>query len=115
HYKLQAHGGPRQEVQYCAFCHNPNKANDTRVARFEVPFTTAQSVDFKVMIHKIHIGEKLAQQPYVLGGFPAPTPANPGGTPLSFGEVRFPGDIKSCPTCHAGATYLLPLGAAVLP
>jgi OmcA/MtrC family decaheme c-type cytochrome len=29
--------------------------------------------------------------------------------------VRFPGDLKSCPTCHAGATYILPLGANVQP
>jgi OmcA/MtrC family decaheme c-type cytochrome len=115
HYKLGAHGGLRQEAQYCGFCHNPNKANDQRVARFEVPTTTARSVDFKVMIHKIHAGATLTQQPYVLGSFPAPTVAKPGGTPVDFGTVRFPGDLSSCPTCHAGATYLLPLGPSVMP
>ena len=103
------------EAQYCGFCHNPNKANDQRVARFEVPSTTAQSVDFKVLIHKIHMGSDLTQQPYVVGGYPPPSTTNPGGTPIDFGQTRFPGDIKSCPTCHAGATYILPLGAGVQP
>jgi OmcA/MtrC family decaheme c-type cytochrome len=115
HFELSAHGGSRKEAQYCSFCHNPNKANDQRVARFEVPSTTASSVDFKVFIHKIHRGDDLTQQPYVLGGYPGPTTANPGGTPMDFGTVRFPGELKSCPTCHAGPTYFLPLGANVQP
>jgi len=51
----------------------------------------------------------------VIGGYPAPTVANPAGTPLDFGAVLYPGDPAACPICHAGATYVLPLGAAVLP
>jgi OmcA/MtrC family decaheme c-type cytochrome len=115
HYRLEAHGGARQEVQYCSFCHNPNKVNDTRVSRFEGQTVTAQSVDLAVMIHRIHMGSALDAQPYVLGGFPAPSKANPAGTPIDFGEVRFPGDRSSCPTCHAGATYILPLADTLLP
>jgi OmcA/MtrC family decaheme c-type cytochrome len=115
HFELAAHGGDRQEVQYCSFCHNPNKANDQRVARFEVPATTAQSVDFKVLIHKIHMGADLTQQPYVIGGYPPPTATNPAGTPTDFGAVLYPGDPKACAACHAGATFILPLGANVLP
>jgi OmcA/MtrC family decaheme c-type cytochrome len=115
HDELAAHGGDRREAQYCAFCHNPNKANDQRVARFEVPATTAQSVDFKVLIHKIHMGAGLTQQPYVIGGYPAPTVTDPAGTPIDFGAVLYPGDPAACSACHAGATYILPLGAAVLP
>ena len=115
HHELAAHGGSRREVQYCAFCHNPNKANDQRVARFEVPATTAQSVDLKVLIHKIHMGAGLTQQPYVIGGYPAPTVTNPAGTPTDFGAVLYPGDPAACPACHAGATYVLPLGPEVLP
>jgi len=115
HAQLAAHGGSRTEAQYCSFCHNPNKANDTRVARFEVPATTAQTVDFKVFIHKIHMGQKLTEQPYVLGSYPPPSSGNPAGTPVDFGTVAFPGVINVCTTCHAGPSYFLPLGAAVQP
>jgi OmcA/MtrC family decaheme c-type cytochrome len=115
HYQLEAHGGSRQEVQYCSFCHNPNQVDDLGASRFEGQTVNAPSLDLGVMIHRIHRGEALTQQPFVLGGFPLPTKANPGGTPTDFGTVRFPGDLASCPTCHAGATYRLPLADTVLP
>ncbi len=128
HFELGGHGGQRTNVQYCVMCHNPNNTNDERVANWEVdglgnPFTTlAEPVDFKVMIHKIHRGEDLTQ-PYVLGGYPTPSTTNPEGTPVNFGETRFPGDLRDCETCHLGPksdpdlkpTYALPLGSNVLP
>lgn len=115
HYELEAHGGQRNEPQYCAFCHNPNETNDQRVSRLEGETVEAKTLDFKVFVHKIHAGSTLAEQPYVLGGFPAPSKASPAGTPIDFGGVRYPGELQNCPTCHAGATYVLPLGASVLP
>jgi OmcA/MtrC family decaheme c-type cytochrome len=114
HLQLGAHGGSRIEVQYCAFCHNPNNVNDDRVERFENKTVDVHSVDLAVMVHRIHMGEELSQ-PYVLGGNPTPTKANPAGTPVDFGEVRYPGDRNACWTCHAGATYTLPLSAKLLP
>jgi OmcA/MtrC family decaheme c-type cytochrome len=114
HSDLQAHGGSRKSPEYCVMCHTPNKVNDQRVARLEVPTTTAESVNFKVMVHKIHRGDGLAQG-YVLGGFPAPTQAAPGGTPIDFGKVAFPGNLRACWACHSGTTYRLPLSAGQLP
>lgn len=114
HLQLSAHGGQRIEVQYCAFCHHPNNVNDDRVERFENKTIDVQSVDLAVMIHRIHMGEELTQ-PYVLGGNPTPTKANPLGTPVDFGEVRYPGDRNACWTCHTGATYTLPLDSKLLP
>ncbi len=114
HLQLSAHGGQRIEVQYCAFCHQPNNVNDDRVERFENKTVVAQSVDLAVMVHRIHMGNALTE-PYVLGGNPTPTRANPAGTPIAFDEVRYPGDRNACWTCHAGPTYQLPLKSNLLP
>ena len=47
--------------RYCVTCHNPGTTDAN----------SGNTVDFKVMVHKIHMGEELTQ-PYVLGTFPAP-------------------------------------------
>jgi len=97
-------------------CHNANNVGDERISRFESSVVTAQSVDMRVFIHKIHMGEKLHEQPFILGGFPAPDAINPAGTPIDFGEVRYPGDPRDCGACHIAGTFNLPLeGAGLLP
>jgi OmcA/MtrC family decaheme c-type cytochrome len=108
HFQLSAHGGGRRTPEYCTLCHNPNKIGDERAPNFESSSTWVDSVDFRVMIHKIHTGEELSQG-YVLGGFPTPSASNPGGSPVDFGEVRFPGDRRVCGTCHEAGTFDLPL------
>lgn len=98
HGELTAHGNNRVgEVQYCIMCHNPEL---TDVARRPAALGPPVSVDFKVMIHKIHRGEDLPSvrsgTPYTVYGF--------GNTPHDFGEVRFPGDVARCSHCHAPGT-----------
>lgn len=109
HYDLAEHGGARKNPQYCITCHNPTNANDERAARPEAASVLVESVDFRVMIHKIHAGEHLTQQPYELGGYPGPSESDPDGEPIPFGEVRFPNTLSDCTVCHEPGTYSLPV------
>lgn len=113
HASTSVHGGIRRGVQYCTLCHNPNLSNDTQVARWEGSTVQSPSMDFKVLIHKIHRGTALTQ-PYTVWGFPGPTTANPAGTPISFGTTVYPGDPRACQACHLPNTFNLPLGASLV-
>jgi len=115
HLQLAEHGGARTNAEYCSFCHNPSFVGSGRIARLEGQSVWAESTDLRVMIHKIHMGEKLSQQPYVLGGNPSPNAANPAGTQIDFGEVRFPGNQQACGTCHVAGSFDLPLAEGLLP
>jgi OmcA/MtrC family decaheme c-type cytochrome len=81
HDVLEFHGGPRTDVQYCVTCHDP----------YTFDPQSTNSVDMKVMIHKIHAGASLANG-YVIYGF--------GGTRYDFSEIVFPQDLRNCQTCH---------------
>ena len=89
HDPLQAHGGSRQDVKLCVLCHSPQSSDSA----------TGNTVDFKVMIHKIHYGSSLpsvkAGAPYQIWGF--------GNAVQDFSTVVFPQDIRNCgPACHEG-------------
>lgn len=75
------HGGMRAASQECPICHNPTLVDGT----------SKQSVSMATQIHSIHRGENLAN-PYVLGT-------------TNYQEVRFPGDLRVCTTCHVNNSY----------
>ncbi|CAA0122580.1 Uncharacterised protein [Halioglobus japonicus] len=89
HDPLAIHGGGRQEVKYCVTCHNAGSVD---------PDST-NTVDFKVMIHKIHRGADLPSvemgEPYVIYGF--------RNSPHDYSDVHFPQDIRNCVNCHVGS------------
>jgi hypothetical protein len=62
HEELQAHGGQRKLVTLCLMCHTAG-AEDKNVGAV-AGGTPGTSVEFKVMVHKIHAGKHL---PSVLG------------------------------------------------
>jgi OmcA/MtrC family decaheme c-type cytochrome len=86
HNPLSAHGGSRQDVKLCVLCHSPQTTDPD----------TGNTVDFKVLVHKIHMGENLpsvqAGTPYQIIGFQ--------NSVVDFSTVAFPQDIRNCTTCH---------------
>jgi OmcA/MtrC family decaheme c-type cytochrome len=102
------HGNLRNQIPYCEICHNPTQSDAAR--RKQDPAAVAAgednaSINFRVLIHKIHRGQELEQQPYIVYGF-GPPPQN--YTMIDFGEVRFPGDLRICDTCHVQDSQLIP-------
>ena len=81
HDQLAFHGGSRRSVELCVMCHTPQtkEANGNK------------TVDFKVMIHKIHMGSQLpsvvAKTPYAIGT-------------TDWSTVVFPSDPRRCESCH---------------
>jgi OmcA/MtrC family decaheme c-type cytochrome len=108
------HGNLRNNVQYCPLCHNASVTDFGRRKSAVASGADAndQPIVLKHLIHKIHRGEALETQPYIVYGFGA-APKN--YTAIDFGDVRFPGDLRNCSACHSGTTYQLPLPAGVLP
>lgn len=112
HTRLTLHGANRvNSTTECAICHNPNGTDRGRrgnlTAAAAADGRTAQSIDLKVMIHKIHSGENLElSKPYVVYAF--------GNAPVDFSEVRYPNDRSDCLACHISSdTYRVPLPTGV--
>jgi OmcA/MtrC family decaheme c-type cytochrome len=95
HQDLEAHGGSRNDPEYCVLCHNANKdtTNIPLPAVGSTKLTT--SVRLSNMIHRIHTGDN-GTKPYVIGSD-------------DFSELLFPGDRRDCTMCHVESHYELPL------
>jgi OmcA/MtrC family decaheme c-type cytochrome len=86
HNQLVAHG-TRIDTKLCVTCHNPGSWVANGTGKPNTP------VDFKVYIHKIHMGDEL---PSVLAGYPYAIGSS------DFSDVAFPQDIRNCTKCHDG-------------
>lgn len=89
HDPLALHGGGRRETQYCVTCHNPGSSDAI----------SGNTVDMKVMIHKIHRGASLPSivngGEFVIFGF--------RDSAHDYSGIHFPQEIRNCTTCHAGS------------
>jgi OmcA/MtrC family decaheme c-type cytochrome len=105
HSTLSLHGENRNQIEMCVLCHNPSENDGVRRVVATNPADKAQpnqSVNFAMMIHKIHTGEGLAAagQSYTIVGF--------GGSHNDFSDVRYPAmtptggvaDTAKCYMCH---------------
>ena len=103
HDELYFHGGSRVGVAMCVLCHQPQLTDSN----------TGASVDFPVLIHKVHYGVGLTQ-PYTIGTPAAPTslgagvtfPADGGNSNKNFitGKATVNGGVEHCEVCHDQTT-----------
>jgi OmcA/MtrC family decaheme c-type cytochrome len=95
HEDLVAHGGSRNDPEYCVLCHSAN-FNSTNIPAPPVGSTKlTASLRMSFMVHRIHTGEN-GTQPYIIGTD-------------DFSDRRFPGDRRDCTGCHVPSHYELPL------
>jgi OmcA/MtrC family decaheme c-type cytochrome len=96
HTSLTAHGGARVETQYCVMCHNPGTTDPN----------SANTLDLKVMIHKIHTGINLPSIQTATTPNTAPVVGQGywivghGASLSNFNTVLYPQDTRNCSTCH---------------
>ncbi|MGE5242453.1 MAG: OmcA/MtrC family decaheme c-type cytochrome [Bacteroidota bacterium] len=105
HAQLSLHGNNRtDEPRLCVICHNPNDTDAARrpktggILSGGVDGKLEESIDFKRMIHGIH-GAGMREKGLVVYGF--------GGSVNDFSDVRFPGILNDCSTCHTATSYQL--------
>jgi OmcA/MtrC family decaheme c-type cytochrome len=107
HYRISAHGGIRQNVQYCLLCHNPTNTDSAQRPASQNP---PQTIDFPVLIHRLHAGSNDPTvpdgqlTPFIIYGF--------GGNANNFSDVRYPGYLGDCGKCHVNQSDFPPVPPA---
>jgi OmcA/MtrC family decaheme c-type cytochrome len=85
HDQLAFHGGSRRGLDLCIMCHQPQTSEAN----------AGQTVDMKVMVHKIHMGSQLpsvvAKGKYAIGS-------------TDWSTVVLPSDPRRCAECHESTT-----------
>jgi OmcA/MtrC family decaheme c-type cytochrome len=119
HARLSLHGENRNQIEQCVLCHNPSMDDSPVRSAATTPSDKAlppQGINFAMMVHKIHTGEKLAAAglSYIIVGN--------GGSHNDFSDVRYPtmgptgatGDTAKCYVCHvqtpAPTEAIFPIG-----
>jgi OmcA/MtrC family decaheme c-type cytochrome len=97
HDPLALHGGIRRATGVCITCHTSKIIDpETGETVDQIDPQSGNNIGFKIMIHKIHMGEMLpsveAGMPYFIVGFM--------GSVHDYSEVVFPQNIRNCTKCH---------------
>ena len=106
-FQFDGHGGDRLQVQVCVTCHNPDNLDAQSL----------ETLDMKVMIHKIHAGHQLASIEETVEASPADNvwqldDADRADFYAIWGyrnskhtwwKVGYPAVIENCTKCHQGS------------
>jgi len=93
HSNLVLHGENRNKVEQCILCHNPV---ETDVARRPADNQPPESINFALMVHRIHSGVDQARD-YTIYGF--------GNTPHNYNHIGYPTPLSNCATCHENNSH----------
>ena len=112
HQELAFHGFGRRGFESCIVCHGTAGAEDRpQYVAANAPATSGTTIQFRNMLHKIHMGEELANaSSYAVVGFGSGTYPNNFGV-TSFEDVLFPalpGGVANCAKCHANEAWHAP-------
>jgi OmcA/MtrC family decaheme c-type cytochrome len=99
---LTLHGNNRNTVEMCVLCHNPVTTDQARRPAGQMP---PESVDMRIMTHRIHTGRELPFD-YTIYGF--------GNVPHNYNEVAYPGFRQRCDGCHVNNSHRLPLPSGLI-
>jgi len=97
HSSLSLHGDNRNRIEQCVICHNPVTTDTARRPADKRP---PETIDFRMMIHRIHTGHELGYY-YSVYGF--------GNVEHDYSHVGYPGRRNNCSGCHVGNSQQLPL------
>jgi OmcA/MtrC family decaheme c-type cytochrome len=86
----------------CVLCHNPIENDGVFRPAADDP---TESVDFELMIHRIHSGPSQTRT-FTIWGY--------GGNPNNFNNVLYPGDLENCSQCHLPGTNNVPAGGVAM-
>jgi len=109
HQDLAFHGYGRRSFDSCVLCHGTAGSEDRpQYVAGNAPATTGVTLSFRTMLHKIHMGEHLANASTydVVGYGSAPYPNN--FTVTNFEDVVFPsqpGGTANCVKCHGNEAW----------
>jgi len=106
HDEIQGHGNGRKGLDTCLVCHSTPGMEDGpkyTFASWYVPPTPGVTMDFRSLLHKVHMGKELSKvddfsmvgvflgKPYVV-------------TLADKGFSRMPGGVRDCAACHGTST-----------
>jgi OmcA/MtrC family decaheme c-type cytochrome len=115
HGDLRFHGNSRKGIAECVLCHVAGAEDRPNTLPEQTQDPTPDSIDWKVMIHKIHNAEELDVVKnggqYDIVGFAAGQPPDTGNVnDFSTGVLpSMPGGAKNCEACHATDAWKAPI------